>query len=117
MGTRLASLMFILLVCATGAFAQEMSAAQNLENLRSQLADAQNQEVDLRGRLDQLEIDLKPKNIERFLSGVGSTRPEELREQRRLQLQTEKDRVTNQLHQLAEKRLRLEAAIGEAEAK
>jgi hypothetical protein len=109
--------MFILAVSATNAFAQEVSAAENLENLRSQMADVQNQEVELKNRLDQLEIDLKPENIERYFSGFGSTRPEELREQRRRQLQSEKDRINNELNQLALKRARLSSAIVEAEAK
>ena len=117
MGTRLASFATILLFAAVCVFAQETSVAQNLENLRSQLAEVQNQEVALKGRLEQLDIDLKPENIERYFSGVGSTRPEELREQRRKQLQNEKDLVTNQLQQLAGRRARLEASIAEAEAK
>lgn len=117
MGTRLSSFVVILFFCGITAYAQESNAAQDVENLRSQLADVQNQEVDLKGRLDQLEIDLRPENIERYFSGVGSTRPEELREQRRRQLQTEKDRITNQLQQLAERHSRLETSIVDAEAK
>ena len=117
MTTRLALLLFILLLPAGSVFAQEMSAAQNAENLKSQLADLQNQETDLRNRLDQLEVDLKPENIERYFSGTGSTRPEELREQRRRQLQTEKDRINNQLNDLGSRRVRLESAIADAEAK
>jgi chromosome segregation ATPase len=117
MTTRLGALVFIVLLSAVSTFAQEISAAESVENLRGQLADLQNQETDLKNRLDQLEVDLKPENIERFFSGVGSTRPEELREQRRRQLQSEKDRISNLLSQLALKRSRLESAIAEAEAK
>jgi chromosome segregation ATPase len=105
------------LFSAVSVLAQEADAAQNVENLKSQMAELQNTETSLRNRLDQLEYDLRPENIERFFSGAGSTRPEELREQRRRQLQSEKDRINNQLNDLGTRRVRLEAAIAEAEAK
>jgi hypothetical protein len=117
MTTRLGALVFILLLSAVSAFAQEASAAETVENLRGQLSDLQNQEIDLKNRSDQLDFDLRPENIENYFAGVGSTRPEELREQRRRQLQSEKDRIANQLNELASKRTRLESAIAEAEAK
>jgi peptidoglycan hydrolase CwlO-like protein len=117
MTTRLALVLFILLFSATGVLAQEASAAQEVENLKSQLANLQNQETDLRNRLDQLDYDLRPENIENYFAGTGSTRPEELREQRRRQLQSEKDRINNQLNDIASRKSRLESAIVEAEAK
>ena len=108
----------LVLVYDVGVSAQETNdAAQTLENLRGQLSDVQNQEADLKIRLEQLDIDLKPENIERYFSSVGSTRPEELRESRRRQLQIEKDRVAAQIEQLASRRVRLEAAITNAQAR
>jgi hypothetical protein len=92
-------------------------AAQRAHELRMQLMDVQNREAELKARLEQLEFDLKPENIERHFSAVGSTRPEEQREARRRQLQTEKDLTVNQLEQLSVSRSRLETAIGEADAK
>jgi hypothetical protein len=62
-----------------------------------------------------LDEDLKPENVERSLAGVGSSRPEELRELRRRQLTIERDSVHTQLKLLATSRERLEAAIGRAE--
>jgi len=98
--------------------AQETSnAADTLENLRSQMGELQNQEAALKIRLEQLDFDLKPENIERHFNGFGSTRPEELRESRRRQLQTEKDRVVAQLQQLASSKMRLEAAITSAQSR
>jgi len=47
----------------------------------------------LRSRLAQLDEAIKPENIERSLAGVGSTRPEELRESRRKQLSIQRDGV------------------------
>jgi chromosome segregation ATPase len=103
-------------VCALSALAQDTSAArQRVEALRAQLAEAQAKEAELQVRLQQLDEALKPENIERSLALVGSTRPEELREQRRRQLETEKKGVQAQLDQLAQSRARLEGAILTAE--
>lgn len=104
--------------CSALAMAQEASsAAQNTtEKLRAQLTDVQAKETELQARERQLDEDLRPENIERSLAGVGTTRPEELREQRRRQLESEKGRVRSQLDQLAQSRTRLEAAIATADA-
>jgi hypothetical protein len=92
------------------------SAAQNAENLRAQLRDAQMKEAELQYRLNQLDFELKPENIERYFAGVGSVHPEELREQRRRQLQLEKDAITRQLQSLGESKTRLESAITRADS-
>lgn len=92
------------------------SAAQNAENLRGQLRDTQLKEAELQYRLNQLDYELKPENIERYFAGSGSTRPEELREHRRRQLQLEKDALTLQLQSLGESKVRLEAAITRADS-
>jgi uncharacterized protein YlxW (UPF0749 family) len=95
---------------------QEPDAAQTAEDLRARLRDVQAQESELQLHVQQLDWDLKPENIERYFAAVGTTRPEELREQRRRQLQSEKDRADAQLNQLATSRARLEAAISSADA-
>ena len=59
---------------------------------------------------------MQPENIERSLAGIGSTRPEELREMRRRQLTIERDGVRAQLKTLETSKQRLEAAIANAEA-
>jgi hypothetical protein len=92
------------------------SAAQTAETLRTQLLDVQAEESELQGRAQQLDWELRPENIERYFAGTGSTRPEELREQRRRQLQNEKDRVLARLEQLAGSRARLESDISIADA-
>lgn len=91
------------------------SAAQNVAQLRAQLADVQAKENELQARARQLDEDLKPENIERSLAGVGSTKPEELREYRRRQLSIERESVRKQLTLLATSRDRLENAIRTAE--
>lgn len=97
--------------------AQETTAAETVDQLRAQLTEVKGKEESLRIRAQQLDEDLKPENIERSLAGIGSTRPEELREHRRRQLTIEKDSVNAQLKILESSRLNLEAAIGSAEAR
>src|SRR5688572_32789269 len=102
----------------TTAYAQEpTSAAESAEKLRLQLIDVQGREESLRARAEQLDEALKPENIERSLARIGSTRPEELRETRRRQLQTERDGIAAQLQTLETSRLPLEAAIRDAETR
>jgi len=83
--------------------------------LRSELLDVQTREAELRIRLQMLDEDIKPENIERALAGIGSTKPEELREQRRRLLSIERDGVLARLKLLEKNRERLEAAIASAE--
>jgi type II secretory pathway component PulM len=91
------------------------SAAQSVAELRAQLADVQAKENELQARARQLDEDLKPENIERSLAGIGSTKPEELREYRRRQLSIEREGVRKQLSLLANSRERLENTIRTAE--
>ena len=110
-------LLFLTFISTT-AYAQEpSSAAETAEKLRFQLIEVQAQEESLRGRALELDEALKPENIERSLAGIGSTRPEELREARRRQLQRERDGIAAQLQTLETSRLRLEAAIRDAETR
>ncbi|MGI8897205.1 MAG: hypothetical protein ACR2IB_02305 [Pyrinomonadaceae bacterium] len=100
---------------ATPAMTQSR-AQERAASLRQQLAEVQAKQAELETRLQQLEEDLKSENIEKGLAGVGSTRPEELREQRRRQLEIEKKSVQTRLDQLATSRTRLETGIVEADA-
>jgi hypothetical protein len=103
-----------LLMLSVSVHAQE--AAERVEKLRAQLLEVQTKENALRARVEQLDESIKPENIERSLAGIGSTRPEELREARRRQLTIERDGVLAQLKTLETSRQRLEAAIATAEA-
>jgi chromosome segregation ATPase len=96
---------------------QPSTAAESAEKLRAQLLEVQEKEQALQARAQQLDEALKPENIERSLAGVGSTKPEELRETRRRQLQIERDGITSQLNLLETSRTRLEAAIRDADAR
>ena len=100
---------------ATTAVAQ--SSAQDVAaNLRLQLSEVEVRQAEMQARDEQLQEDLKPENIEQSLAGIGSTHPENLREQRRRQLETARARVRIQLDELDRSHTRLEAAIAEADA-
>jgi hypothetical protein len=96
--------------------AQEPNIWEEGHKLRTQLTEVQDRQAEIKMRLQELEFDLKPENIERFFAGYGSLHPEEVREARRKLLQTEKDRLTTQYGQLDENRIRLESAIITADA-
>ena len=113
---RLVLLATLIILCPLQSRAQNKpSAAETVENLKLQLLDIQAREDNLKLQVQQLDENLKPENIERALAGVGSTRPEELREQRRRQLTIEKTRVVAQLEETAALRSRLEASLAAAE--
>jgi hypothetical protein len=95
--------------------AQE-SGQQRAANLRAQLVEMQARQTELQMHLQQLADELQPENIERALAGIGSTHPEDLRAQRRRQLEIEKKGVESQLDTLAASRARLEAATASADA-
>jgi hypothetical protein len=110
-------LFFVFVSGVVSVSAQEpASAAERAERLKAQLLEVQGKEDVLRTRLAQLDEEIKPENIERSLAGVGSTRPEELREQRRRQLSIERNGLLAQLQTLETNRVRLESAIANAEA-
>ena len=67
-------------------------------------------------RLQKLDESMKPENIEQNLAGVGSTKPEDLREQRRKQLEIERNGVQRQIDVLATSHTRLETALAQANA-
>ena len=93
------------------------TAAERVDRIKSQLLELQGKEEALKAKATYLEEALQPENIERSLAGVGSTRPEELRETRRRQLTIERDGVLAQLKILETSRNRLETALREAEGR
>jgi len=111
----LASLAFMVLFAVSSYGQETATAADSVEKLKAQLLEVQTKEDALRTRLQQLDEAIKPENIERSLAGIGSTRPEELREQRRRQLSIERDGVLAQLRTVETSRTRLEAALANAE--
>jgi chromosome segregation ATPase len=91
-------------------------AEQRSAQFRNELREVQTKKADLEAHLENVEYALKPENIERSVAGYGTTRPEELREQRRKQLETERDRTRKQLEQLTVNEDRLNQAIATSDA-
>ena len=96
--------------------AQDTSSSDDtIANLKQQLMEIEWVETESRIRLQELDEQLKPENIERAVAGIGSTHPEELREYRRRLLRIERDGIQTQLELLEENRERIKAAIAAAE--
>ena len=91
-------------------------AEQRSAALWKELRDVEAQQSDLQARAEEIDYALKPENIERAVAGYGTTRPEELRAQRKKQLEGEKLRVQKQLEQLTANHTRLGSAIAGADA-
>src|SRR5689334_17614477 len=90
-------------------------AEQRAEQLRMQLIDVQSKIADLEGQLEQIDYALKPENIDRATQGYGTVHPEEAREARRRQLESQKARVDAQLRILQTSRTRLETSVANAD--
>ena len=91
-------------------------AEQRSDSFRSQQLEAETKLADLQSQMDQIDYALKPENIERVTSGYGTTRPEEARDTRRRQLESEKARLQAQIRILETSRTRLETAVANADA-
>lgn len=91
-------------------------AEQRAENYRAQLRDVTQREANLQARLDQIEIDILPENIQMRAAGMGSLRADQVREQMQILLDKERTRTRTQLDLLAQSRTRLEAVIVSADA-
>lgn len=91
-------------------------AEQRAENYRAQLRDVTQREATLQARIDQIEIDILPENIQMRAAGMGSLRADQVREQMQTLLDKERTRTRTQLDLLAQSRTRLEAVITSADA-
>jgi chromosome segregation ATPase len=91
-------------------------AEQRAEQLRSQLIDMQSKIADFESKLEQIEYALKPENIDKATQGYGTVHPEEARESRRRQLESERSRLNAQLKLVETSKSRLEGAVANADA-
>jgi predicted nucleic acid-binding Zn-ribbon protein len=90
-------------------------AEQRSESLRTQQIDVESKLADLQSKLEMIEYQLKPENIERT-AGYGTLHPEEARDSRRRQLENERARAQAQIRILETSRTRLETAVHTADA-
>src|SRR5258705_6187799 len=96
--------------------AQETNSADDkIANLKQQLMEIEWIKTDAQIRLEELDEQLKPENIEIAVAGIGSIHPEALREYRRKVLMIERDEIHAQLDLFEENRARIKAAIAAAE--
>ena len=106
----------VICLASVSIISAQTAAQERADALRLQLEEVKTKELDLQYRLQYLEEQLQPENIEKSLAGIGSTKPEELRELKRKRLEIEKNGLQKQLALVAESRTRLEARMGEADA-
>jgi DNA repair exonuclease SbcCD ATPase subunit len=90
-------------------------AEQRAESLRSQQVDVESKLADLQSKLELIDYQLRPENIERA-GGYGTVHPEEARDARRRQLESERSRVLAQIKILETSRTRLETSVATADA-
>ena len=90
-------------------------AEQRAESLRSQQIDVESKLADLGAKLEQIEFQLKPEQIERA-AGYGTLHPEDARDARRRQLENERARAQAQVRILETSRTRLETSVQTADA-
>ncbi len=95
---------------------QLLKEEQRVETLQKELADIGARETSLQNRLDEIEAQLRPDQIEQARAGVGSMRPEEDREAMKQRLTNEKRRIQTQLDQFQQNRVRIQTSISSAEA-
>jgi hypothetical protein len=86
-------------------------AEERAENLRSQLNDLDSKKADYEARIEQLNYQLQPENLDQGLQLIGTTRPEDLRAAKRRTLESDKKRIQYQIDLLEKTRVRLESAI------
>jgi hypothetical protein len=89
---------------------------QRSDSLRKQLFEMIEKENTIRGRMDQIDNDMRPESIERTMATVGSLRPEELREQRRRSLALEKANLQTLLAAVQKNRTDLELNLQRSDA-
>ncbi len=90
-------------------------AEQRAELLRKDLLDLIEKETSLRGRLVQIDEDMRPESIERTLNPYGTTRTTELRDTRRRILENDRKGVESLLSLTTQNRLRLEDDVRQAD--
>jgi chromosome segregation ATPase len=91
-------------------------AEQRAEALRKQLFELTERETTLRNRLVQIDDDLRPENIERAVSLVGTTRTVEMRDTRRRLLENDRKGYEALFNQTSQARQQLEDVVRQADA-
>ena len=88
---------------------------ERAEVLRKLLFELIEKETAYRTRMTQMDEDQRPENIERALSGIGTTRTVEMRETRRRSLESERRGLESLLSLTSQSRARLEEDVKQAD--
>ena len=91
-------------------------AEQRAESLRKQLYELVEKENSVKSQLERVEFNLRPEMIERSANFAGSLRPEEIRDQNKKSLETEKAKLNELLLQIQGNRANLEENVQKADA-
>lgn len=90
-------------------------AEQRADALRKQLFDVIERENQIQIKLDQIENDIRPESIDRNIAFAGSLRPEQLREQRKKSLESEKVNLQNLLTEISNNKTNLQDNVRKAD--
>lgn len=90
-------------------------AEQRSEGLRKQLFEMVEKEAAIKSKLDQIENDIRPEMIERQVALAGTLRPEELRDMKRKNLESERRNLQSILDQMQVTRGNLEGSVQRAD--
>lgn len=90
-------------------------AEQRSESLRKQMFEMIEKENVVKGRIEQIEIDIRPESIERALQLSGSMRPEDVREARRKSLAAERANLQSLLAEIQSTRANLSLNLQKSE--
>ncbi|MDQ3633719.1 MAG: hypothetical protein M3405_04325 [Acidobacteriota bacterium] len=88
---------------------------ERAENLRKKLIELIEKETEIKSKLEAVEYNLKPENIERSTAMYGSLRPEDIRDQKKNNLETEKRNLEALLAQIQASRFNLEESVRKAD--
>ena len=89
---------------------------QRGETLQLHLYEISEKEQPLLTRMEQINQQLRPETMERTMAGVGSVHPEDLRDEIRKKLLSEKVRIQMQLDLLRQDRGRTQASLATTDA-
>ena len=90
-------------------------AETRAESLRKQLFDLVEKESDIKLKLDRIENDSRSENIDRAVAFAGTLRPEELRDMRAKNLESEKQSLQTLLTNIQETKTNLETNVQRAD--
>ncbi len=86
-------------------------AETRADNLRKQLFEMVEMESEIQNKLEQIENDSRPENIDRSVAFAGTLRPEELRDMRAKNLDSAKRQFQSRLTQIQDRKSNLEINI------